>query len=340
MPADVSDTARLGQEVEKIPVPINYDIIRLFSEGLYRSPHKAIEELVSNGYDAGAKRVHVLLPDQSEDDTDAIAPLWVIDDGHGMDAAGFRQLWRVADSNKTEPLPNPRPPIGQFGIGKLAAYVLAWKLTHLSCTDGKLLLTTMNFHDVAGRQNDDVDPVRISLRELDEQTAQAHLAEIRHRDPGAWTIMFDENERVSSWTAAALSDFKDLYKQLSTGRLEWVLSTGLPLHTDFSISLNGRHVTSSKERLKEIKEIDLHENLPEIGEITGTARIHERQLTTGKSEQLGRSNGFFIRVRDASSISKTNCLAFSSPIMRHGPVLYWRLTPTGCGSTCSRHVKA
>ena len=297
MPADVSDIARLGQEVEKIPVPINYDIIRLFSEGLYRSPHKAIEELVSNGYDAGAKCVHVLLPDQPEDDTDAIAPLWVIDDGHGMDAAGFRQLWRVADSNKTEPLPNPRPPIGQFGIGKLAAYVLAWKLTHLSCTDGKMLLTTMNFHDVTGRQNDDVDPVRISLRELDEQTAQAHLAEIRHRNPGAWTIMFDENERASSWTAAALSDFRDLYKQLSTGRLEWVLSTGLPLHTDFSISLNGRHVTSSKERLKEIKKIDIHENLPEIGEITGTARIHERQLTTGKSEQLGRSNGFFIRVR-------------------------------------------
>ena len=306
MSAEISDIACLGQEVERIPVPINYDIIRLFSEGLYRSPHKAIEELVSNGYDAGASRVHVLLPEQPEDDADAIAPLWVIDDGHGMDAAGFRQLWRVADSNKNDPSPSQRPPIGQFGIGKLAAYVLAWKLTHLSCVDGKLLLTTMNFHDVTGRQNDDVDPdvdsVRVSqpevsLRELDEQTARAHLEEIGHRDPGAWTFMFDERKRTSSWTAAALTDFKDLYKQLSAGRLGWVLSTGLPLHTDFGISLNGRRVTSSKEKLKEIKKIDLHANLPEIGKMAGTARIHEKQLTTGKSEQLGRSNGFFIRVR-------------------------------------------
>ena len=166
--------------------------------------------------------------------------------------------------------------------------------------NGKLLLTSMNFRKVTGRQNDEnseVDPVRISLRELDERTAKEHLEEIRHRDPGAWAFMFDENRRASSWTAAALTDFKDLYTQLSAGRLEWVLSTGLPLHTNFRISLNGRGVTSSKERLKEIKKIDIHEDLPEIGEVTGTARIHERQLTTGKSEQLGRSNGFFIRVR-------------------------------------------
>ena len=298
MSVDVSDIARLGQEVEQIPVPINYDIIRLFSEGLYRSPHKAIEELVSNGYDAGAKRVHVLLPEPPEEEQAAIAPLWVIDDGHGMDAVGFRQLWRVADSNKNGAPPKKgRPPIGQFGIGKLAAYVLAWKLTHVSCVNGRLLLTTMNFHDVTGRQNDDADPVRISLRELDEPTARAHLQEIEQRDTDAWKFMFGEDGRASSWTAAALTDFKDLYGQLSAGRLGWVLSTGLPLHSNFHISLNGRRVASSKEKLKEIRRIDLHETLPEIGEVDGTARIHEKQLTTGKSEQLGRSNGFFIRVR-------------------------------------------
>jgi len=32
----------------KIPVHISYEIIRLFSEGLYQSPHKAIEELVAS----------------------------------------------------------------------------------------------------------------------------------------------------------------------------------------------------------------------------------------------------------------------------------------------------
>ena len=299
MPADLFRLATAGQEVEKIDVRINYDIIRLFSEGLYRSPHKAIEELVSNGYDADAGHVHVLLPEQLESDTETTAPLWVIDDGHGMNIEGFRQLWLVAESNKVdqEP-PSGRLPIGQFGIGKLAAYVLAWNLTHISCVDRNYLLTAMNFRDVSSRQNEEEEPVRISLRKLDEATARMHLAEIEDRDPAAWSFMFDKANRTSTWTAAALGDFKDLYKKLSTGRLRWVLSTGLPLHTNFKIRLNGETVISSKENFEVIKKLDINETLDGIGPVSGTARIYLNPLTTGKSEQHGRSNGFFIRVRD------------------------------------------
>ena len=297
MSIDISELAGAGQEVEKIPVSINYDIIKLFSEGLYQSPHKAIEELVSNGYDAGARRVHVLLPEQTEDETIALAPLWVIDDGHGMDEGGFHQLWRVADSNKADLPPTERAPIGQFGIGKLAAYVLAWRLTHVSRVGERLLMTSMDFHEVTGRQNKPEELVGVSLREVDEATAKEHLAEIEPRDPDAWAFMFDEKKQAPSWTAAALTDFKDLYNRLAAGRLRWVLRTGLPLHADFMISVNGDRVVSSKEDFEEIKRFDLDEELPRIGKITGTARIHKKQLTTGKSEQFGRSNGFFIRVR-------------------------------------------
>ena len=249
--------ASAGRELDKIPVPVNYDIIRLFSEGLYRSPHKAVEELVSNGYDAGAERVHVLLPEEPGDATDS-APLWVIDDGHGMDADGFRQLWRVAESKKNGPSSSGRPPIGQFGIGKLAAYVLAWKLTHVSRMDGGLLLTSMDFHDVVGRRQSDASaPVRISLREVNETEAKSLLAEIEKRDREAWNLMFDEQRRRPAWTAVALSDFKELYRKLSAGRLRWILSTGLPLHTDFRIRLDGEPVQSSKENYPKIKTIVL-----------------------------------------------------------------------------------
>ena len=44
-----------GEVVKSIPVRMSYEIIKLFSEGLYQSPHKAVEELVANAYDAGAK---------------------------------------------------------------------------------------------------------------------------------------------------------------------------------------------------------------------------------------------------------------------------------------------
>ena len=61
----------LGHVVEEIPVHISYEIIHLFSEGLYKSPHKAIEELVTNSYDANAKRVHILLPEADQDGVNA-----------------------------------------------------------------------------------------------------------------------------------------------------------------------------------------------------------------------------------------------------------------------------
>lgn len=320
MTIGISKLADAGQELTEIPVHINYDIIHLFSEGLYRSPHKAIEELVSNSYDADAERVHILLPEESDETGEASAPLWVIDDGHGMNEKEFHELWLVAESTKTKAdktRSGKRAPIGQFGIGKLAAYVLAWNLTHLSCVDNKILLTSMNFRTVMGRrQAAGSGPVQISLREIDEETAKEHLAEIKERDPAAWKFMFDEKLRSETWTAAGLSDFRELYNKLSAGRLRWILSTGLPLDTNFSLWLNGARVQSSKENLDAIKSFQLgstadtvatalnltrsasgNVELPGIGEVSGTARIYERPITSGKSSDMGRSNGFFIRVR-------------------------------------------
>ena len=313
---------RVGQVVDEIPVHISYDIIRLFSEGLYRSPHKAIEELVSNSYDAGAQRVHVLLPEQPEfegSDGDERDPLWVIDDGHGMDEHGFRQLWRVADSKKTNLVvpSGQRAPIGQFGIGKLAAYVIAWNLTHLSKVNGKFLLTSMNFKEVAKvRQNDTSQLFQVSLREIEREDAGRILADVEARDADAWNLMFDSPTQESRWTAVGLTSFKKLYRRLSVGTLHWVLSTGLPLHNNFDVRLNSQRIISSKENIQSIKTVIIgsdndtsarelgltknakgHIEIPEIGSISGKADIYVKPLTSGKSDSTGRSNGFFVRVR-------------------------------------------
>ena len=288
----------LGDVVEEIPVHISYEIIHLFSEGLYKSPHKAIEELVTNSYDANAKRVHILLPEADQDGVNAILPLWVIDDGDGMDVEGFRRLWRIAESNKANmTAQNGRSMIGQFGIGKLASYVLAWNLTHVSRANDKFLLTSMNFHKVTGQRLTDAEPISISLREVTEDTAREHLAGVEDRDKVAWEFMFGKDSPSVSWTAAVLSDFKDLYRRLQTGTLRWVLSTGLPLHTDFQMWLNGVKLTSSKETMKPLKTVQIDKNVPGIGPIKGTASIYEKTLTGGKSDQIARSNGFFVRVR-------------------------------------------
>jgi HSP90 family molecular chaperone len=116
--------ATAGTEAEKIDVRLTYGIVRLFSEGLYTSPNKAIEELVANSFDAGARRVAVFL---SSDLNEQAATIAVLDDGEGMDAEGLKRHWLIGRSFKRElaTLPRGRQQIGQFGIGKLATYVLA-----------------------------------------------------------------------------------------------------------------------------------------------------------------------------------------------------------------------
>ena len=314
--------SEVGRGVAEIPVHITYDIIRLFSEGLYRSPHKAIEELVSNSYDAGAQRVHVLLPEQPEFEGSGGQerdPLWVIDDGHGMDEHGFRQLWRVADSEKSSFIATSglRAPIGQFGIGKLTAYVIAWNLTHLSKVNRRFLLTEMDFSKVTEiRQHDLNQPFHVSLREVDCETASKILADVETRDSDAWNLMFGKESRESTWTAVMLSNFRELYRRLQFNKLRWILSAGSPLYDDFSICLNGQEIVSNQENIQSIKTIIVgskddtcareigferntndHIDIPGIGRISGKARIFTEPLTSSESGSIGRGNGFFVRVR-------------------------------------------
>ena len=172
--------ASVGSESEKIAVRLSYRIVRLFSEGLYASPNKAIEELVANSFDAGARSVAVFLPSDFHNQGATIA---VLDNGEGMDADGLRQHWLIGKSDKRElaRLPLGRQQIGKFGIGKLATYVLANRLTHVSRKGGKYYSTSMNFKTVDERGDNEVEPkspIKISLRQLTETEAKDAL--------GAW----------------------------------------------------------------------------------------------------------------------------------------------------------
>lgn len=53
--------AGAGNKTSDIDVRLSYKIVELFSEGLYASPNKAVEELVANSFDSGALQVWVAL---------------------------------------------------------------------------------------------------------------------------------------------------------------------------------------------------------------------------------------------------------------------------------------
>ena len=318
-----------GNETEKIDVRLSYRIVRLFSEGLYASPNKAIEELVANSFDAGAHRVAVLLPTDFHDQGATIA---VIDDGEGMDAQGLKQHWLIGKSLKRDlaNLPLGRQQIGKFGIGKLATYVLANRLTHISKKGSKYYSTSMNFKTVDDRGDEEIEPktpIKISLHELTEAEAKSALK--RWMDTPAFSksgIALFGHKSAQSWTFAILSDLKDKVHEIRRGTLEWVLRTALPLRDDFSIHLDGVKLEPSKAGKGRIKKwvlgkdiVDLPKPAPDeidatedagqpkdsetrfaleykaLGRITGYAEAY-KELLTGKSDDLGRSHGFFVYV--------------------------------------------
>ena len=83
-----------------------------------------------------------------------------------------------------------RKPIGQFGIGKLAAYVLAWRLTHISKTEDQYAYVSMDFRTVQGRQWEAQSPLALDLRKISEDEARQLVDEVRERDPAAWEMLF------------------------------------------------------------------------------------------------------------------------------------------------------
>lgn len=234
-----------------------------------------------------------------------------------MDEEGFRQLWRVADSPKAGgEEQNGRNPIGQFGIGKLAAYVLAWRLTHISRSeDGQFRYASMNFRNVTGSLHaPDAEPVKVHLHSIQEHEARTLLEAVCAKDPILWDRLFGP-DAAPTWTAATLGDFRELFNKLRVGRLGWVLRTGLPLISNFTIHLNGTELQPSRaegEMIKEVivggegdqaaKDLKFTElgdgvEIPGIGTVSGTARIYRDVLTKGKASGQGRSHGFFVRVR-------------------------------------------
>jgi hypothetical protein len=319
--------ASIGKATDSIDVRLSYRIIELFSEGLYSSPNKAVEELVANSFDAGAQWVHVLLSPNLHDQN---ATIVVIDDGEGMNAQGLKEHWLIGISNKRRlaSLPRGRQQIGKFGIGKLATYVLADRLTHISKQNGKYYSTSMDFSAIDKRVNKEVEPkapIKIPLRELTEDDANQAVR------PWTDTAAFKASQKVlfgksapSSWTVSVMSSLKPKVHEIKPGILEWVLRTALPLRPDFGIWLNGKRLESSKQGKGLLKkwilgkdivelpkpspkgvlasedmDVDVSSehrfglDVPGLGRVTGYAEAY-KDLLTGKSDELGRSHGFFV----------------------------------------------
>src|SRR5580658_10221226 len=97
-PATVPNIENIGERRSTISVEISTRFLEHFSEQLYSSPQKAFEELISNGWDAGANRVDVRISTDLK--TNPTATMAILDNGTSMDEQGLRELWHIAFSPK------------------------------------------------------------------------------------------------------------------------------------------------------------------------------------------------------------------------------------------------
>jgi hypothetical protein len=124
-----------------------------------------------------------------------------------------------------------------------------------------------------------------------------------------------------SWTIALIEGLTEKGKSIKNHTLSWVLSTAMPLVADFKLFLNGKEIKSSKEKYETLVEFDISElpkkRLEDLKKVTGeewkkegnslvsksfklgvrgTTLVTKQSLYGGKSDDLERSHGFFIRV--------------------------------------------
>lgn len=244
----------LGTEIGTVNVDIDYEILNHFSRHLYRSPSKAVEELVSNGFDALARSVYVYLPGAKYSNS----ALVVWDDGESMDAEGFQQLWWIASSPKastTERVATSadgdgddegitRRLIGKFGIGKLASYAIGERLTHLCHKNNQYLRVTVDYRGAPklGEMPPGESPLRYSspIVELTETEVKAYLSAILDDTADGWAALWE----APSWTVAIVDELKpDVV--LPHGRLRWVIGTGMPLRDNFAVYIEDDPVSST-----------------------------------------------------------------------------------------------
>ena len=309
----------LGESVgEPLPVTLSPELVGLLSDQLYRSPSKAIEELVVNGFDAEADEARIFVPEAGN-----TTPFIVVyDDGVGMTYEGLADLWKVGRPKKRDDSVigrKQRKQIGKFGIGKLATYAVANRVTYVTKTEAQHLAVTIDYRDFASNANSTTTEVKLQVRKIDdlEQLWDEDAFRAALEAVGLDKAQLSEG---SSWTLVILEELKSKAKTMGLGRLRWVLRTAMPLSARFRLFLNGAEVESSKEDHDVIAQFDISD-LPvervkalssKTGEqwskkegrlvadsfpsgIAGSAMV-TLQTLAGKSAELVRSEGFFVYV--------------------------------------------
>jgi hypothetical protein len=305
----------VGDPVRDIDINVDHAIVKHFSEHLYSSPNKAIEELVSNGFDALATRCYVYVPGSH---VQSRVVVW--DNGISMGVDQIEAMWQIAKSPK-EALGGDRivsaggrkrAVIGKFGIGKLASYAVGERISHICRTpNGDHFAVSVDYRSFTPSDEQIVEKAAATLFELDGDLAAppagdiAVITEPPAAEPSAdgtppqasvrkltaaeaeiaVRAVLSAGEAVDvmlnepHWTLAVIDDLR-ANKPLYPARLAWVLGNGMPLRPDFQVWVEDEKVKPK-----------LADNASTIWTLSEDAILDALKNTWTEARDLGRVEG-------------------------------------------------
>lgn len=155
---------------------------------MYKHRAPSIAELIANCWDAGADNTWITIP-TSEEYSQSSSIISIVDDGEGMNEHSIEHHYLVVGRNRRETDGTEhlgRKVMGRKGIGKLAGFGLASKLTITTWTGGS---------DKAIRFSMSLDQLKLSAGEV-------------HKIPFPWTEVEVQDSWPKSGTRIDLSDLR------------------------------------------------------------------------------------------------------------------------------------
>jgi hypothetical protein len=180
---------------------VGSQIVELLSKGIYSAPWNSLKELISNSFDADAKKVEIkYFPKESK--------LVISDDGSGMDYLDFDEHFAfIVRSLKREsglltPIFN-RPIIGKIGIGFLAISELCDAITITSAKRGSdtYFVAEINFESMRSKEAKKKEFYEVSkyiLTNYEKEDVKEHYTKIELRKLKEAFIDVLENRSLES----------------------------------------------------------------------------------------------------------------------------------------------
>ena len=209
---------------EIVEIKVSSRILRHISRGIYRSPAGALKELVSNSYDAGARKVTI------NTNYPVVDQITVTDNGSGITRKQFLHVIQqigFSDKNVGDEITMPgtrrkRRTIGHYGIGFLAIGQLAETAIIISKVAGASqgLKATLDFQQFERRIASDGTSGSIARDEtlVEAQDREGLGGEKKHFAIGICTlerVEFELSSRNESFTKVELRNIRiDVHNQV------------------------------------------------------------------------------------------------------------------------------